>query len=84
VQDFVNNYQGNLPQIHIAKRGVLETEVEYPIVNKCRFGNIFPNGDKIICPLDISLNKTVPELKFGEVECNKRGCILQKIVLRRK
>jgi hypothetical protein len=83
VQEFVNNYQGNIPEIHISRRGVLTTETEYPIVNKCRFGNIFTNGEKIICPLDISLNKTVSELSFGERPCDKKGCILQKIVLRK-
>jgi len=84
IQDFIINYQGNLSEIHIARRGVLETELTSDELKTCRFGNIFPDGEKIICPLDISNKITVPELKFNSVPCNKRGCLLQKIILRRK
>jgi organic radical activating enzyme len=79
VQDFINEYGGNLPEIHIAKRGIFENG---STVNTCRFGNIFPDGEKVICPLDISKNITVEELSFGSSKCNKKGCILQKIVLK--
>jgi MoaA/NifB/PqqE/SkfB family radical SAM enzyme len=84
VQEFINNYQGTIPEIHISRRGILKGQVESTDVDKCRFGNIFPDGEKIICPLDISLKKTVPTLEFGTRQCDKHGCILQKIVLRRK
>lgn len=81
---FINDYQGDLSEIHLARRGVLETELTTDEVKTCRFGNIFPDGEKIICPLDISNRITVPELKFNSVPCNKKGCLLQKIVLKHK
>jgi MoaA/NifB/PqqE/SkfB family radical SAM enzyme len=94
VQEFLNQYQGNLSEIHIARRGVIEPNKQInptkrssasSLVTRCRFGNIFPNGEKIICPFDISNQITVPELKFDySIPCNKRGCLLQKIVLKRK
>lgn len=82
VQDFVNNYKGNIKKIHIAKRGVIATKNKS--VKKCRFGNIFPDRKKIICPLDISKKIYTNKLKFNKRFCNKnKECILQKIVLRR-
>lgn len=83
VQKFIKNYDGNIKEIHIAKRGIIKTEVN-TLVNKCRFGNIFPDMKKIICPLDISKQIYTKELSFGERFCNKnRECILQKIILKR-
>ena len=84
IQKFVDNYKGNMSELHLARRGVLETGLTPSEVKTCRFGNVFPDGEKIICPFDISNRITVPELKFNSVPCNKRGCLLQKIVLRRK
>ncbi len=85
VQDFVNRYQGNIPKLHIAKRGVLFTENKSSKTERCRFGNIFPDGKKVICPFDISRNITSPELTFDKRDCNKHTeCILQKIVLEKK
>lgn len=82
VQDFVNNYDGNINTIHIAKRGIIATKNKP--TKKCRFGNIFPDGKKIICPLDISKKIYTEKLKFNERQCNKnKECILQKTVLKR-
>jgi len=83
VQNFINNYNGNIKEIHISKRGVLETSNSYNI-DVCRFGNIFLDNEKIICPLDISNKILSNKLEFSSRKCNKRGCILQKIVLKRK
>lgn len=83
IQSFVSNYQGRM-EIHISRRGVLKTDAAHPKVTRCRFGNIFPNGDKIICPFDICKNLTVSELHFDERKCNKHTeCLLRKIVLKR-
>lgn len=80
VQDFVLNYKGSI-ELNISKRGVLKGKVE-PSPDKCRFGNIFPDGNKVICPFDISLKKYADELCFNERKCNKnKSCILTKIVL---
>jgi organic radical activating enzyme len=84
IQNFVNNYTGNIPLIHIARRGVLYTGNEKEKACKCRFGNIFPDGEKVICPFDISINITSPDLVFDKRPCNKHSeCILRKIVLKR-
>lgn len=81
VQDFVNNYKGNM-ELNLSKRGVLKGKVE-PLPGKCRFGNIFPDGNKVLCPFDIALKKYIAELSFGERKCNKdKHCILMKIVLK--
>lgn len=82
VQKFINDYDGNIEKIHIARRGLIATKNK-PI-KKCRFGNIFPDGKKIICPLDISKKIYTNKLKFNKRFCNKnKECILQKMVLRR-
>lgn len=84
VQNFVDSYNGNM-EIHIARRGVIETDIPQEKVQHCRFGNIFPNGEKIICPFDISRNTTTDKLVFGIRPCNKNNeCLLRKIVLERK
>lgn len=88
VQRFVNDYKGKM-DIHIAWRGVVRTQDEKArkgeCVNKCRFGNIFPDDKKIVCPLDISKNVYSDELRFNERQCNKNSsCILTKIVLKNK
>jgi len=81
-QEFINNYCGNIKEIHIARRGIIKTETKQ--ASKCRFGNVFPDGKKIICPLDISKNIYSKELQFNRRLCNKdKECILQKIVLKR-
>jgi len=85
VQGFVKSYKGGIRKIHIARRGVIETRKKYPLITRhCRFGNIFPDNRKIICPLDISKKAYSPELCFRTRKCNKHSeCILQKIVLSR-
>jgi len=84
-QDFVDNYRGGLKRLHLATRGVLVTENnDFAGVKRCRFGNLFPDGEKIICPLDISKKLASPELVFDSRPCTKHHkCILQKIVLHR-
>lgn len=81
VQEFVDTYNGNLNELQISIRGGME--VEGGEWNTCRFVNIFPNGDKIICPFDISKNKVEDEdFIFPNRECNKHHkCLLQKIIL---
>ncbi|MBL7100930.1 MAG: radical SAM protein [Nanoarchaeota archaeon] len=82
IQNFIKNYKGNIPKIHIARRGVIKTENKYVPINKCRFGNIFPDKKKIICPLDISKKSYTKRLIFNQRKCNKnKECVLQKIVL---
>jgi MoaA/NifB/PqqE/SkfB family radical SAM enzyme len=82
VQDFIDNYNGTIKELHISRRGVLESRKNCN-TEVCRFGNIFTNGDKIICPFDIASKIMTDKLEFGTRKCNKRGCILQKIVLKR-
>lgn len=83
VQNFINIYDGQM-EIHISRRGIIETEATHPKVNCCRFGNIFPDGEKIICPFDISKRITADKLMFGKRHCNKNSeCLLRKIVLER-
>jgi hypothetical protein len=86
VQDFIKNYNGGLEEIHISKRGIIKTEKsELITVDRCRFGNIFPSGEKITCPFDICKNIITPELRFGNKKCNKHSrCLLRKIVLIKK
>ncbi|VVB78457.1 7-carboxy-7-deazaguanine synthase [uncultured archaeon] len=84
VQKFVNEYEGGISSLHIARRGVIETKKQSNHINKCRFGNIFPDGEKIICPFDISRKLVASEISFGKNYCNKGGCVLTKIVLERK
>jgi len=84
IQNFVDSYDGNM-EIHIARRGVIETDIPQEKVHHCRFGNIFPDGKKIICPFDISREITTDKLVFGIRPCNKNSeCLLRKIVLARK
>ncbi|MBN2141717.1 radical SAM protein [Candidatus Woesearchaeota archaeon] len=87
VNRFIKEYSGGLEEIHIAKRGVLETDrqEEYPVAASCRFLNIFPDLQKILCPFDISLRKYSVREGFADRKCNKHdSCLLQKIVLTRK
>ncbi len=88
VQSFVNQYDGNM-DIHIARRGRILTQKEetqgYHGPGYCRFGNIFPNHKKVICPLDISNLYYFYDLYFNKRKCNKNSsCILTKIVLKSK
>jgi hypothetical protein len=83
VQRFVDLYDGGLPRLDLATRGVIRTaEQDFMETRHCRFGNVFPNGERIICPFDISKRVTSSELTFGSRSCNKHNrCLLQKIVL---
>jgi MoaA/NifB/PqqE/SkfB family radical SAM enzyme len=82
VQNFVNNFDVKIKKLHLARRGLLYTGNEKNQTECCRFGNIFPDGEKIICPLDISRKIKADELVFNKRKCNKDDfCVLQKIVL---
>ena len=83
-KEFVVSYKGNLKELQISIRG--DMEVEGGDMNSCRFVNIFPNGDKIICPFDISNNVIEKEdFLFPDRLCNKNHkCLLQKIILTAK
>lgn len=84
IQNFIDSYNGNM-EIHIARRGVIETDTPREKIRHCRFGNIFPDGKKIICPFDISREITADKLVFGLRPCNKNSeCLLRKIILARK
>lgn len=85
VQNFVDNCPEGIPRLDISRRGLFYTGNSGEGIKRCRFGNLFPNGDKIICPLDISLNKLSNSIEFDKRECTKNSeCVLQKIVLMRK
>ena len=83
VQKFINEYNGGIKQIDISTRGVLVSNTrDITELKHCRFGNIFPDNKKIICPLDISLNKISDEFSYNKRVCNKHThCVLQKISL---
>ncbi|MFA6603844.1 MAG: radical SAM protein [Patescibacteria group bacterium] len=89
VQRTIDAYRGRLT-LHISRRGVIAAggprrTAEPP--NRCRFGNVLPDGRLITCPFDICKNRVTDGLRFGEQRCEKTrggGCLLQKLVLRRK
>ena len=85
IQGFVDNYSGNIKKLHLATRGIITTKrQDFTPLHKCRFGNIFPDKEKIICPMDISKKLLTKELVFNQRNCTKHHkCILQKIVLER-
>jgi MoaA/NifB/PqqE/SkfB family radical SAM enzyme len=85
-QNFVRNYQGSLKYIHISRRGIIKPAHEKPenSLISCRFGNIFPDGKKIICPFDISRRIYTDKIEFNKQICDKCDeCLLQKIVLKK-
>lgn len=84
IKDFISNYNGNM-EINISRRGILKTiKSGESFIDKCRFGNIFPNDDKIICPFDICKNIKTDKLVFNQRQCNKNTeCLLRKITLKR-
>lgn len=82
--DFViktlNNYKGNM-NIHFCSRGMFSVDKK---CNSCRYLNILPNGEKIICPFDISIGKSEQFNGFNSRNCGKHSqCLLQKIILKR-
>lgn len=85
VQEFVRDYRGNIPKLHLSTRGVIVTaRQDFTKVTRCRFGSILRDGSKIIAPFDISINRTSPELTFDKQECLRHTkCVLQKVVLER-
>jgi len=83
VQNFIKKYKGNLERIHISRRAIV-TANKTRNIDKCRFGNIFPDGKKIICPLDIAKKDYTDKLIFNKRKCNKdKTCIMTKMVLKR-
>jgi organic radical activating enzyme len=84
VQSFLDAYRGSL-DIHISTRGVFHSEHNGDGPRTCRFGNVFPDGTMIQCPLDISQQITAESINWFEKPCTKGNrCVLQKIVLRNK
>ncbi|MDD5417493.1 MAG: radical SAM protein [Candidatus Nanoarchaeia archaeon] len=86
IQDFVNNYNGNIKELHISNRGVIYGKNKEQIP-ECRFLSIFPNKKEIICPFDISLEKYSKGFAFDYTprKCDKHtSCLLSKMVLRRR
>jgi sulfatase maturation enzyme AslB (radical SAM superfamily) len=83
VNKFVKEYKGNLPTIHVCRRTTVDGPTHY---DKCRYINVYPNGEKTICPLDISLGITDGEgYELSTRKCQKHHeCILQKTVLEKK
>lgn len=77
-----NEGPDEIKRLHLCRRGVIDSDSN---IGHCRYLNIFPNGEKTICPWDISLHETVNDYKYWTRKCNKnKTCILQKIVLQRK
>ena len=55
----------------------------------CRFSNIFKDGTRVTCPLDLGLinkpdwNVETNKQEYGR-SCNKNNeCLLQKVILRK-
>ena len=82
VSSFVSTYKGNIPALHICRRTAIDGTSHY---DKCRYINVYPNGEKTICPWDISLGITDGEgYELSTRKCQKHHeCILQKVVLER-
>ena len=85
IQEFVNYMTDHGPseikRLHLCRRGVIDSDTN---IHHCRYMNIFPNGEKVICPWDISLHETVDDYKYNTRKCNKnKHCILQKLILQR-
>jgi len=84
VRSFIERWHEPMT-FHISRRGVLTTG--QPEHRTCRYLNILPDGRRIICPWDISLDKTTEEYGFNFRRCvqNPTGnCILQKVVLQHR
>lgn len=79
------NYKGNIKEIHVTKQGYITNEVSK--ICNCRFGNIFKDGTRTTCPLDLGLLcKEDWDVKSNKPEygrkCNKNNeCLLQKVIL---
>lgn len=54
VQDFVHKYSGGMKEIQVSIRGRMAAPGGEH--NTCRFLNIFPNGEQVVCPFDIAKN----------------------------
>ena len=84
INSFLSGYNGNIKRLHICKRGVFEDGDQ---VQRCRYLNIFPDGNMVVCPWDIPLGIN----RFKDTEphfeiCKKNNgkCILQKVILERR
>jgi hypothetical protein len=84
IERFLNEYDGDM-EISISGRGVLYTPtMNTQTVRRCRYGSIFPNGETIVCPLDIDTYTLSPKLNFVDRVCDKHTeCVLRKIILKR-
>jgi MoaA/NifB/PqqE/SkfB family radical SAM enzyme len=75
-EGFLDRYIGNL-DIHVANRGIYAGCGHA----RCRFLNIYPDGQCTLCPFDISLGIKDDPKNFGR-QCNKHcECLLQKHVV---
>jgi MoaA/NifB/PqqE/SkfB family radical SAM enzyme len=81
VQSFINNYSGSIKRIHISARGIFKTKYNCSI---CRFGNIFPDGSRLSCPLDIAKDKRNLNILSDHKCMQGNNCLLQKIILEKK
>lgn len=81
VEETIKKYNGNIPNLHISTRGVIEV-ANQPL--SCRFLNLFTDGRKVKCPMDICKHKYTED-DFRQTQwCDKHGCVLNKVILRRK
>ena len=78
IQDFVDCYTGRM-NLHIARLGIItinNDRITEPVTS-CRFGNIFIDGRKIICPFDIAKELYTDQLVYGQRKCTKNdSCIV--------
>jgi hypothetical protein len=83
-QQFIYHYNGPIKEIQFLRGGTFKGRQNFS--DHCRFINIFPDQDSIICPLDICRHETTKDFyEFGSRPCkNFRECLLQKLILERK
>jgi hypothetical protein len=83
-QLFITYYNGPIKEIQFLRGGTFKGRKNFS--DHCRFINIFPDQEPIICPLDICRHETTKEFyKFGSRPCkNFKECLLQKLILERK
>ena len=86
IEDFLDKYNGNISEVHVTKQGYISGSTGS--IENCRFSNVFRDGTRVTCPLDLGLigkdNIEALSPEYGRC-CNKNNeCLLQKIVLTRR
>jgi hypothetical protein len=83
-EHFLQNYSGPIKELQFLRGGTFRGKKNFS--DHCRFINLFPDQDPIICPLDICKHETTKEFyEFGSRPCQKfTECLLQKLRLERK